>query len=140
MAINLILLAQASKWIHPDILTRYVISICTVQFLLRSCLQIAYRRPNLRGPVYNPNKADRLAIIDPNKPDNDISGGSKNVMQIFHRFARARHEILKAMKSPHRASLLDWSLGGNYESFVWQRDHLRSLYRQRWGTPEQDVV
>ena len=114
--------------------------ICTVQCLLISCLQIAYRRPNLRGPVYNPNKADRLAIIDPNKPDNDISGGSKNVMQIFYRFARAHHETLKSMKSPNRPSLLDWSLGGNYESFVWQRNHLRSLYRQRWGTPEQDVV
>ncbi len=90
--------------------------------------------------MYNPNKADRLAIIDPNKPDNDISGGSKNVMQIFQRFARAHHEILKAMKSSNRASLLDWSLGGNYASFVWQRDHLRNLYRQRWGTPEQDFV
>lgn len=114
--------------------------IGTASCLLTSRLQIAYQRPNLRGSVYHPNKADRLAIIDPNKPDNDISGGSKNVMQIFHRFARARLEILKAMKSPNRPSLLDWSLGGNYESFVWQRDHLRNLYRQRWGTPEQDLV
>lgn len=114
--------------------------ICTVQCLLIFCLQIAYQRPNLRGSVYHANKADRLAIIDPNKPDNDISGGSKNVMQIFHRFARAHFEILKAMKSPNRPSLLDWSLGGNYESFMWQRDHLRRLYRHHWGTPEQDVV
>ena len=114
--------------------------ISTASCLLISRLQIAYQRPNLRGSVYHPNKADRLAIIDPNKPDNDISGGSKNVTQIFHRFARARLEILKAMKSPNRPSLLDWSLGGNYESFVWQRDHLRNLYRQRWGTPEQDLV
>lgn len=90
--------------------------------------------------MYQQNKADRLAIIDPNKDDNDISGGSKNVMQIFQRFARAHLEILNAMKSPNRPSLLDWSLGGNYESFTRQRDHLRSLYRQRWGTPEQDVV
>lgn len=102
--------------------------------------KIPHQRPNFRGSVYQPNKAERLAIIDPNKPDNDISGGSKNVMQIFHRFARAHLEILKAMKSLNRPSLLDWSLGGNYESFVWQRDHLRKLYRQQWGTPEQDVV
>lgn len=90
--------------------------------------------------MYQQNKADRLAIIDPNRADNDISGGSKNVMQIFQRFARAHLEILNAMRSPNRPSLLDWSLGGNYESFTRQRDHLRSLYRQRWGTPEQDVV
>ena len=90
--------------------------------------------------MYQPKKADRLAIIDPNKSDNDISGGSKNVMQIFDRFALAHLEILKAMKSSNRPSLLDWSLGGNYESFALQREHLRSLYRQRWGTPEQDVV
>lgn len=102
--------------------------------------KIAYQRPNLRGPIYQQNKSERLAIIDPNKPDNDISGGSKNVMQIFDRFARAHREIMNAMKSPSRPSLLDWSLGGNYESFVWQRDHLRRLYRHRWGTPEQDVV
>lgn len=102
--------------------------------------KIAYQRPNLRGSVYHANKADRLAIIDPNKPDNDISGGSKNVMQIFHRFAQAHLEILEAMKTPNRPSLLDWSLGGDYESFVWQRDHLRRLYRLRWGTPEKDVV
>ena len=115
-------------------------AVCAVHWCLTFRLQIAYQRPNLRGPIYQPNKADRLAIIDPNKPDNDISGGSKNVMQIFDRFARAHLEILKAMKSPNRPSVLDWLLGGDYESFVWQRDHLRRLYRQRWGSPEQDVV
>ena len=115
-------------------------NMCTVQYLLTFRLQIAYQHLNFRGSVYQSNKADRLSIIDPNKPDNDISGGSKNVMQIFHRFARAHLEILNAMKSPNRPSLLDWSLGGNYESFIWQRDHLRRLYRERWGTPEQDVV
>lgn len=114
--------------------------MCTFQYSLIFRLQIAYQRPNLRGPVYQQNKADRLAIIDPNKPDNDISGGSKNVMQIFDRFARAHLEVLMAMKSPNRPSLLDWLLGGNYESFVFQRDHLRRLYRQRWGSPEQDFV
>lgn len=114
--------------------------VCAVHWCLTFRLQIAYQRPNLRGPIYQPNKADRLAIIDPNKPDNDISGGSKNVMQIFDRFARAHLEILKAMKSPNRPSVLDWLLGGDYESFVWQRDHLRRLYRQQWGSPEQDVV
>ncbi|MCJ1477192.1 hypothetical protein MMC13_005863 [Lambiella insularis] len=84
------------------------------------------------------SKPDRLAIIDPNKPDNDISGGSRNVMLIFARFSRAREELLDAMNSPNRASLLDWMLGGNYDTFMWQRAHLRKLYIQKWG--EEDPV
>lgn len=112
----------------------------TYQCPLTFRVQNAFQHQNLRGSVYQPNKAHRLAIIDPNKPDNDISGGSKNVMEIFHRFARAHLEILKAMKTPNRPSILDWSLGGNYEAFTWQRAHLRRLYRQRWGSPEPDVV
>lgn len=124
----------------PGYFDKVCVVMCTFQCCLTFRLQIAYQRPNLRGPIYQQNKADRLAIIDPNKPDNDISGGSKNVMQIFDRFARAHFEVLEAMKSLNRPSLLDWLLGGNYESFVFQRDHLRRLYRHRWGSPEQDVV
>lgn len=78
--------------------------------------------------MYQENKADRLAIIDPNKPDNDISGGSKNVMFIFDRFARGYTEIRAAMGDAHRPSLLDWLLGGNYESFRIQRARLLDLY------------
>ena len=80
-----------------------------------------------------PSKADRLAIIDPNKADNDISGGSKNVMLIFSRFSRAREEILQAMRSSNRASLLDWMLGGNYNNFLWQRNRLRECYDAQRG-------
>ncbi len=56
-------------------------------------------------------------------------------MLIFDRFAKAHAEILQAMKSPGRVSLLDWSLGGNYESFASQRSHLLGLYREKWGSP-----
>ena len=73
--------------------------------------------------------------MDPNRPDNDISGGSREVMLIFDRFARAHHEILQAMRNPVRVSLLDWLLGGNYESFAAQRSHLLGLYREKWGSP-----
>ena len=83
--------------------------------------------------VYQENKADRLAIIDPNKPENDISGGSRSVSMIFDRFSRAHEELMIAMRSPYRISLLDWMLGGDYENFTWQRDHLQDLYEQRWG-------
>ena len=73
--------------------------------------------------------------MDPNKIDNDISGGSRNVMLVFARFSRARDEILNAMKSSNRASLLDWMLGGNYNTFLWQRARLSKLYTQKWGNP-----
>ncbi|MCJ1392191.1 hypothetical protein MMC18_005058 [Xylographa bjoerkii] len=88
--------------------------------------------------AWNPYKApkpDRLAIMDPNKPDNDISGGSRNVMLIFARFSRARDEILNAMENSNRASLLDWMLGGNYNTFLWQRARLRKLYAHNRGSP-----
>lgn len=73
--------------------------------------------------------------MDPNRPENDISGGSREVMLIFDRFALAHQEILQAMKRPGRVSLLDWLLGGNYESFASQRNHLLELYRKKWGSP-----
>ena len=66
-------------------------------------------------------------IIDPNRPDNDISGGSRLVSQIFDRFARAHQEILEAMRSPKRISLLDWCLAGNYNIFTVHRKRLLSL-------------
>ncbi|MCJ1438581.1 hypothetical protein MMC27_007971 [Xylographa pallens] len=80
-----------------------------------------------------PLKPDRLAIMDPNQPGNDISGGSRNVMLIFARFSRARDEILNAMENTNRASLLDWMLGGNYNAFLWQRARLRKLYSHKQG-------
>ena len=86
------------------------------------------------------SKPDRLAIMDPNNPDNDVSGGSKNASLILDRFSRAHQEILVAMRSEGRPSLLDWLLGGNYEAFLWQRNHLRWLYTQRWGQPAEDTV
>ncbi|MCJ1285584.1 hypothetical protein MMC26_004925 [Xylographa opegraphella] len=82
---------------------------------------------------HKPLKPDRLAIMDPNQKGNDISGGSRNVMLIFARFSRARAEILDAMENTNRASLLDWMLGGNYNTFLWQRARLRNLYGHQQG-------
>ena len=76
--------------------------------------------------------------MDPNQPDNDISGGSKNVVLIFARFSRAHEEILRAMNAPNRPSLLDWMLGGNYNTFLWQRQRLKRLYRERYGCLEPE--
>ncbi|KAL8790769.1 MAG: hypothetical protein Q9213_000393 [Squamulea squamosa] len=97
----------------------------------------AIMRNNPRKDVYHGSqRLHKLAILDPNNPDNDISGGSKNVGRIFDLFSQAYDEIMKAMKSQTRISLLDWALGGNYENFTIQRERLRGLYNARWGSPE----
>ena len=85
-------------------------------------------------------KADRLAIIDPNDSNNDISGGSRNIMLVFDKFSEAHSEISKALKHRNRKSLLNWMLGGDYATFLWQRSHLRNLYKKTWGSPTADFV
>ena len=40
------------------------------------------------------------------------------------------------MGSKNRKSLLDWLLGGDYNSFLWQRRHLKELFRQCFGDLE----
>lgn len=89
-------------------------------------------------PVYRADRADRLAIMDPNKADNDISGGSRNVSLILERFSVAHKELMSALRNPKRISLLDWMLGGDYDEFVWQRNHLRQLFERRWGQSSGD--
>ena len=53
-------------------------------------------------------------------------------MCILDQFAEAHAGILKAIKESNHSSLLNWMLGGNYESFGWQRRHLLNLYNDRW--------
>lgn len=53
-------------------------------------------------------------------------------MCIFDQFSEAHNAILTAIKESNRPSLLNWLLGGNYESFGWQRNHLLNLYNDRW--------
>ena len=54
-------------------------------------------------------------------------------MCILDQFSEAHAAILTAIKGSSRLSLLDWMLGGNYESFGWQRNHLLNLYNDRWA-------
>lgn len=93
-----------------------------------------------RKSVYQANKSDRLAILDPNKPDNDISGGSRNVMLIFDCFSLAHMEIMKAMKSSDSKSLFEWTLGGDYEVYLSQRNHLQRLHKESLGSSKVDEV
>ncbi|OTA94885.1 hypothetical protein M434DRAFT_45462, partial [Hypoxylon sp. CO27-5] len=76
---------------------------------------------------------DRLSILDPNNPENDIAGGSANAETILRKFSEA-HAILKS-----RMAVLAWGgdgtileplFGGNYSIFQIQRDSLERLSQQ----------
>jgi len=79
---------------------------------------------------------DRLSIIDPNDPKNDIAGGSKNIAAIVRVFSEAHKALQKRMAElagapdsvRRRASILGVILEGNYSSFRTQRAHLQKLY------------
>ena len=77
---------------------------------------------------------DRLSIVDPNNPENDIAGGASNTARIMKAFSEAHHQLVihmeKVAQMPDRrgASLLEPILAGNYSSFRLQREHLKKLY------------
>ncbi|KAK2848536.1 hypothetical protein FQN49_005630 [Arthroderma sp. PD_2] len=92
-----------------------------------------YFYKTLRG-IYNANKGTRLSIIDPNNPDNDISGGTKEIPRIFRAFFDAHQTIRDNLyaatcrsKTP-ASSLLGPIIAGNYESYQEQRNHLRDIF------------
>ncbi|KAK0628771.1 hypothetical protein B0T17DRAFT_588797 [Bombardia bombarda] len=76
---------------------------------------------------------NRLSIIDPNNPENDIAGGSSNITTIVEVFSEAHSLLGKRMaelaQSPNRqnASILEVVFAGNYSSFRYQRAHLNKL-------------
>lgn len=81
-------------------------------------------------------KPDRLKLIDPNKPDNDISGGSAKVALVFDTFREAYAKLQRRMADLEKLSvdrrrnesILSAVLGGNYRSFKYQREHLKRMY------------
>lgn len=80
---------------------------------------------------------DRLSIIDPNNPGNDISGGSQNYPQIKVCFADA-HKLLqerieRIARGDKHNSILECILGGNYAMFREQRNYLRKVHRNVFG-------
>ncbi|AEO64470.1 uncharacterized protein THITE_2110633 [Thermothielavioides terrestris NRRL 8126] len=79
---------------------------------------------------------NRLSIIDPNNPANDVSGGSSNVSTIMAHFARAHRELTQRMtrlaqdENRKGKSILEVILGGNYSSFEIQRRYLEQLAKE----------
>lgn len=75
-------------------------------------------------------------IIDPNRSDNDISGGSSNTEGIRKCFSEAfnmlqqRSAELQRSKDRNNKSLLECIIGGNYRSFELQRAHLAHVHEK----------
>jgi non-canonical poly(A) RNA polymerase PAPD5/7 len=85
-----------------------------------------------KNPAMMQNK-DRLTIIDPNNPDNDISGGSHKIDTVFGRFRSAYSDLQRYMSALSSGqisttSILECIIGGNYQSVNEQRDRLRRMY------------
>ncbi|KAF4591361.1 hypothetical protein GQ602_001660 [Ophiocordyceps camponoti-floridani] len=82
----------------------------------------------------NPN---RLSIIDPNNPSNDISGGSSNTTAILARFNDASVELRERMtevsQQADKGSILGVILEGNYSSFKTQRQYLKQVHEEKLG-------
>ena len=84
----------------------------------------------------------KFMIIDPNRSDNDIAGGSSNTEGIRKCFSDAfkmlqrRSAELQRSDDRSNKSLLECIIGGNYRSFELQREHLahvhEKLYLQNW--------
>ena len=79
---------------------------------------------------------DRLSIIDPNNPQNDIAGGSSNTATILRHFSGA-HALLKrrmAALAGKPGLLLGPILEGKYSNFQIQRDYMERLASQEYGS------
>ncbi|KAB8075317.1 hypothetical protein BDV29DRAFT_155809 [Aspergillus leporis] len=84
--------------------------------------------------VYRDNKDARLSIEDPNNPDNDVSGGTREVALIFKSF-RDAYYLLKdrmvdtAMSGDHQSSVLESIIAANYDEYTEQRWQLRQVFQ-----------
>lgn len=92
---------------------------------------------------------DRLSILDPNNPENDISGGSSNYSTVQFAFSEAYKTLQKSMRrlgnrgtdAPSNGvkdTLLYPLLGGDYSHFRNQREWLEKLNRE--GYPEYEAA
>lgn len=95
--------------------------------------------PNM---AYKKNKnTDKFMIIDPNRIDNDISGGAANTPRIVQCFSNAYHDLQNRMDQLLKrddnervnGSILGCIMGGNYSSFENQRAHLRLVHEHHFG-------
>ncbi|RKF72729.1 putative topoisomerase family protein [Golovinomyces cichoracearum] len=107
------------------------ISLNPARYIRKSELDQTYRK-----------QVDKFSIIDPNNPKNDIAGGSRNSGAIKRAFKNAHGNLQRRMDELQNNSLisnrqpqsiLSCILGGNYNSFKLQRDHLAHIYENKIG-------
>ena len=83
----------------------------------------------------NDENPDRLAIVDPNRADNNVSGGTAEINLILRCFRQAYSDLQMQLtsreQSGSRSSLLSDVLGGDYAAYARQRERLRSLHSNR---------
>ncbi|OAL43606.1 hypothetical protein IQ07DRAFT_649949 [Pyrenochaeta sp. DS3sAY3a] len=80
-------------------------------------------------------KLDGLSIQDPNRPDNNLTGGSSKAKDVFMGFAAAYETLQDRMAAAANGqdigdSILGYVLGGNYQSYFEQRRIMDNLYRE----------
>ena len=76
-------------------------------------------------------------IIDPNRPDNNITGGSTEVHRIFNLFSKM-HDILQQRLDDFEAhsrdeasfSFLSDIIGGDFTAYHEQRRGLQAVFQQ----------
>ena len=89
--------------------------------------------------LFNKEKKNRLTIIDPNRPENNISGGTHLIEKILDSFAQAfnvlQHRLAAYESGDTNVSFLEDLVGGNFTSYEAQRKQLRGIY---FGLTGQD--
>lgn len=93
--------------------------------------------------LFAKEKADRLTIIDPNRPENNISGGSRLISGIIEAFRYAHDLLIDRMSAQEQDrsgrpndSILRDLLGGDFTAYEEQRKQLGELY---FGLTGQDI-
>jgi len=105
--------------------------------LLPYCFEFTNAAPqNTYMPyISRKDKSDaRLTIIDPNRPDNNISGGTNQITEIVRCFSSAHQSLMlrlddyekRTAQSP-TSSLLECLVGGNFAQYEAQRQVLHNL-------------
>ncbi|OAP59982.1 hypothetical protein AYL99_04984 [Fonsecaea erecta] len=96
----------------------------------------------LHKASYRPRLADkeskRLTIIDPNRADNNISGGTKEIDKIFKCFSEAYKALMSRLSAYEKrnpqapqSSFLECLVGGNFTLYDFQRKKLLDLCSNR---------
>lgn len=87
---------------------------------------------------HNNDKENRLSIVDPNKADNNISGGTAEIDLVFKCFSQAYKDLQARMIERENSgssskSLLIDLLGGDFNAYSRQRERIRTIYRGKFA-------